>query len=203
MTNADGSKLGKTARGAVYLDEKRTSPYQFYQFWYNQTDANVVNYLKIFTWMEQVEIEDLAAAVAERPERREAQRALAVAMTRMIHDETGLARAEQASRALFGGEIEGLTAVEIADIFSDVPSCELSADSLSGEGLAADELLSDMGIFRSKGESRRMISGGGVYLNNVRVTASDQAVTMADAIEGEYLVIRRGKRRFHLVRVLN
>ena len=202
VTNADGSKLGKTARGAVYLDEKRTSAYQFYQFWYNQPDDKAISYLKIFTWLTRSEIEELSAALAVRPERREAQRALAVAMTRMIHDETGLVRAEQASRALFGGAIEGLSAAEIADIFSDVPSSQVTAEELSGDGVPVDALLSDAGVFRSKGEARRMISGGGVYLNNVRVSESDRPVTIADAVEGAYLVLRRGKRRYHLLEVV-
>jgi tyrosyl-tRNA synthetase len=201
VTDDDGSKMGKTARGAVYLDAKRTSPYQFYQFWFNQPDSKVIDFLRIFTWLSRSEIEELSEVLAERPEHRDAQRALAVAMTRMIHDETGLERAQVASQALFGGSIDGLSALEIADIFSDVPSGELPADRLSGEGLPADVLLSEMGIFRSKGEARRMIAGGGVYLNNLRVKESDQLVTLADAIEGQFLVLRRGKRRYHLVKV--
>ena len=125
------------------------------------------------------------------------------AMTRMIHDETGLARAEQASKALFGGAIEGLSAAEIADIFSDVPSSQVTADELAGDGVLVDTLLSEAGVFGSKGEARRMISGGGVYLNNVRVSESARPVTMADAVEGAYLVLRRGKRRYHLVKVVH
>jgi tyrosyl-tRNA synthetase len=202
VTNADGSKLGKTARGAVYLDAARTSPYQFYQFWYNQTDDNVISYLRIFTWLTQPEIVELEAALAARPERRDAQRTLAETMTRMIHDETGLARAQQASKALFGGVIDGLTAEEIADIFAEVPSSQVTAEQLAGDGVLVDALLSESGVFRSKGEARRMIKGGGVYLNNVRVTDSARPVTLEDAIEGRYLVLRRGKKAYHLVGVV-
>lgn len=125
VASADGVKLGKTEAGTIWLDPKRTSPYRFYQFWLNQDDKDVINYLKCFTWLARPEIEALEYALQERPEKREAQRALAREVTRIVHGETALTKAEQASRVLFGGEITGLSAAEIQDILADQQFPEL------------------------------------------------------------------------------
>ena len=202
VTNADGTKLGKTERGTVWLDPERTSPYRFYQFWYNQPDSVVMDYLRYFTWFDRSEIAELEQTVIDRPEQREAQRTLAQVLTRMVHGETELSRAETASAVLFGGEIAGLGARDIADIFADVPSCEVSAADLAGEGLLLVDLLAETNLVRSKGEARRLLRGGGVYLNNVRAADEEQLVTTADAIEGRYIVLRKGKRAYHLVQLL-
>ncbi len=201
ITKADGTKFGKTASGAVWLDPKRTSPYRFYQFWLNTDDKDVLNYLRYFTWLPKEEIAALAAAMTERPEERLPQRALAREMTRMIHEETALARAEQAARVLFGGEISGLSAGEIEDIFADVPSSTLAKSRLAGEGLPVVDLLVESGVVKSKGEARRAIAEGGIYLNNQRVGEATQAVTPAEAIEGRFLVLRRGRKNYSLVRL--
>ena len=204
ITRADGSKFGKTARGdSVWLDPERTSPYRFYQFWLNTDDANVINYLKYFTFMRRQAIAELTDALLERPEKREAQRALAQEMTRMIHGDTALQRAELASDVLFGGDLQGLDAADIADIFADVPSSELPRSALEDGGEPLANLLADNGLARSRGQARRDIEGGGVYLNNVRVTERDRAASLEDTIEGQFIVLRKGRKKYHLVKVLD
>ncbi|HQP08609.1 MAG TPA: tyrosine--tRNA ligase, partial [Anaerolineaceae bacterium] len=152
ITKADGTKFGKTESGSVWLDPQRTSPYRFYQFWLNTNDGDVVNYLKYFTFLEHETIDALGDAVINKPEEREAQRRLAQVMTAMVHGETALARAEQASQALFGGEISGLSAEEIGDIFAEVPSCELAKNDLVNRVSLLD-LLVNAGVSKSKGEA--------------------------------------------------
>jgi tyrosyl-tRNA synthetase len=201
VTKADGTKFGKTEAGAVWLAAHRTSPYRFYQFWLNTDDKDVVKYLKIFTFLGQSDIAELEQAVNVRPESREAQRRLAREMTRMVHDETALARAEQAAQVLFGEEITGLSGAEIQDIFSDVPSSEMSGTVLEGDGLPVLDLLTSTGLVKSKGEGRRAVSEGGIYVNNRRIGDPNQVVGVSDTIDGNYIVIRRGRRNYHLVRL--
>ncbi|MGC9520249.1 MAG: tyrosine--tRNA ligase, partial [Anaerolineae bacterium] len=169
VTGPSGDKLGKTERGTIWLDPEKTSPYRYYQFWLNQGDANVIDYLKYFTWLGRAEIAELEQGVAEHPERREAQRTLAREMTRMTHGETALVKAEQASEVLFGGEILGLEAEDIKDIFADVPSSELPKSRFEGEGVSVVDLLDEVDLTRSKGEARRLLKSGGIYVNNVPV----------------------------------
>lgn len=202
VTTSSGVKFGKTEAGTIWLDPQRTSPFRFYQFWLNVEDADAGRYLRYFTLMGRDEIEAFDAAVAERPERREAQRALAEDVTRRVHGEGGLARARQATEVLFGGSLEGLGRDEIADIFADVPSSDVPRTALQGEGRPLVEILADAGVTPSRGEARRAIEGGGVYLNNVRVEEAGRALTTADAVEGEFVVLRKGKRQYHLVRVV-
>jgi tyrosyl-tRNA synthetase len=202
ITKADGTKFGKTESGAVWLAPQRTSPYRFYQFWLNTDDRDVINYLKFFTWLAKGEIEELEIAVTQRPEQREAQRRLAAEMTRMVHDETELEKAEQASQVLFGGEISGLSAAEVADIFADVPSGEVPAAKLQGEGLSIADVLLECRIVSSKGEARRAIEAGGIYMNNRRVSDAALKATLADAIENRFIVLRRGRKHYWLVRIV-
>ena len=201
VTKADGSKFGKTESGAIWLDPALTSPYRFYQFWINADDADVVKYLRFFSLRSHEEIEALEEAARAEPHARAAQRALAEEVTRRVHGESGLAGAERATKVLFGGEIEGLGADEVADIFSDVPSAALSRDALSGDGMALVDLLVEAGVATSKGEARRAVEGGGIYLNNHRAEGVDHRVGLQDAIEGRFLVLRKGKKSFHLVAV--
>ena len=202
ITKADGTKFGKTAAGTnVWLDPERTSPYRFYQFWLNTGDEKVADYLKYYTFLTRDEIDDLAHAVAVRPERREAQRRLAEEMTRMIHGPTELEKAELASDVLFGGELTGLDAGQIADIFSDVPSSDVPKTALEDGGLSVIDLVADSGLAPSRGQAKRDIKGGGIYLNNRRVTDLGRQATLADTIEGQFLVLRKGKKKYHLVRV--
>ena len=204
ITHADGSKFGKTAAGtSVWLDPQRTSPYRFYQYWLNTDDANIMNYLKYFTFLDRLAVAELAHALDRRPEEREAQRGLAQEMTRMIHGETALRRAEQASAVLFGGELVGLDATDIADIFADVPSSELPRSALEDDGASLAELLADSGLATSRGQARRDIEGGGIYLNNVRVTDRNRTAGLEDTVEGQFIVLRKGRKKYHLVRVLD
>ncbi len=203
ITNASGSKFGKTAGGDnAWLDPQRTSPYRFYQFWLNTDDADVINYLKYFTWLTRPEITELEHTVDEHPERREAQRRLAREMTRMIHGESALDKAEQAASVLFGGDLAGLGADDIQDIFAEVPSSEISRQALAVEGVSVVDLLLDSDLASGKGDARRSISGGGIYLNNQRVSDTAQMATTADAIDGQFLVLRKGRKRYHLVQVV-
>ncbi len=202
LVRADGSKFGKTAEGtSVWLSPERTSPYRFYQYWYNTDDGDVVTYLKYFTWLTQGEIAALENMVVEQPERREAQRTLAREVTRMIHGEAALAKAEEASQALFGGDVTGLDAADIEDIFAEVPSSEVGREALS-EGVAVVDLLVNSGLASSKADARRAIQGGGIYLNNERVTDGGQSAALGQAIHGRFLVLRKGRRQYHLVRVV-
>jgi len=196
----DGTKFGKTAGGAVWLDPERTSPYKFYQFWLNTDDADVIPFLKYFTFFDRQKIDELEFATRENPEDRAAQKALAVEMTKMMHGETALDKAMQASEALFGGEINGLSAADIKEIFADVPSGVIAADSLNGEGLPVVNLLSDCGFMKSKGEVKRAIAEGGVYINNHRVTDVNASIRKDQFIEGKYLVLRRGKKNYFLLK---
>jgi tyrosyl-tRNA synthetase len=202
ITRADGSKFGKTAEGeSVWLDPQRTSPYRFYQYWYNTDDADAIPYLKFFTWLDRGEIQALEEAVYNRPEQREAQRRLAREVTAMVHGPTALSRAEQASQVLFGGDISGLDAADIADIFADVPSSEVRKANLEGEGLHVVDLLTTTALASSKGDARRHIQGGGIYLNNVRVTDPERRATIAETLNGQFLILRKGRRQYHLVRI--
>ena len=200
VESARGVKFGKTEEGAVWLDAERTSPYRFYQFWLNTPDDRVVRYLKMFTLLDRDAIAELAEAAAERPHQREAQRRLATEVTRAVHGPDGVQRAERAARVLFGGSIEGLGEAEIAEVFADVPSSVVSRSSLeAGDELVA--LMAEVGATKSRGEARRLIRGGGVYLNGERVGDESLVVRVGDAIGGRFVVLRIGRRRHHLVEV--
>jgi len=201
ITKADGTKFGKTETGTVWLAPERTSPYRFYQFWLNTDDRDVVKYLKFFTFLDRDSIADLEQSVSERPEQRQAQYRLAREMTGLVHGESALARAEQASQVLFGGEIGGLSAEDIQDIFAEVPSSDLPKTRLEGQGLNIVDLLTESGVASSKGDARRTISAGGMYLNNRRLDDTDRSVSLADAIEGRFLVLRKGRKNYHLIKI--
>lgn len=202
VTSASGVKFGKTESGTVWLDGERTSPYRFYQFWLNTEDRDAISYLKYFTLFDQDSVEELSVALAERPHERAAQRALAEDVTRRVHGETGLAKAQQATQVLFGGALDGLSGEEVADIFSDVPSDERPSQDLEGEGMAILDFLSESGFASSKGDARRSIQGGGVYLNNVRIEDPEKRVTLSDVLDGGFLVFRKGKKNYHLTKIL-
>jgi tyrosyl-tRNA synthetase len=204
ITQPDGSKFGKTAAGtSVWLDPHRTSPYRFYQFWLNTDDADVINYLKYFTWLSKSEVGELEDILYERPETREAQRTLAQQVTRMIHGETAVAKAEKASQVLFGGDLDGLDAADIRDIFSDVPSSQVAKGALEGEGMPLISLLADSGLASSNGDARRAIQGGGIYLNNERIVDARHSVSLNQSIDGQFLVLRKGRKKYCLVQVVD
>lgn len=202
ITKSDGSKFGKTASGSVWLKAERTSPYKFYQFWLNTDDRDVVNYLKYFTFLDRETIDELANEVSEHPEKRNAQRRLGEEMTLLVHGETALSKAQQASQVLFGGSLEGLTSMDIEEIFAEVPSAEVIKKRLTGEGLNIIDLLVESGISKSKGEARRSINEGGINLNNERVTDNEQMVNADQLLDGKFLVFRKGKKNFHLLKAI-
>jgi tyrosyl-tRNA synthetase len=201
VTSATGVKFGKTEEGTVWLDPARTSPYRFYQFWLNTDDQDAIPYLKFFTLLGRGEVAELESALAERPHERAVQRALAADVTRRVHGEAGLSRAQQATQVLFGGALDGLSEEEIGDIFSDVPSSEFPHVAFEGEGKPILDLLAESGLASSKGDARRSIEGGGVYLNNIRVEDVERYVTLEDALEGRFLVFRKGKKNYHLAEI--
>jgi tyrosyl-tRNA synthetase len=201
ITNPDGSKLGKTEKGTVWLDPERTSPYRFYQFWYNQVDASVIDFLKYFTWLDRNQIGELEEAVKNKPEERQAQRVLAREVTRMVHGETALQKAELASEVLFGREISGLSAGEVRDIFADVPSSDCAKSRFEGEGMQLTALLAETTLASSKGEARRLLQGGGMYVNNRRVIDPFATISMSDAVDGQFIVLRKGRKDYHLVHI--
>ncbi|HMB92256.1 MAG TPA: tyrosine--tRNA ligase [Rhodothermales bacterium] len=202
VTNASGTKFGKTEAGNVWLDPNLTSPYRFYQFWLNTDDSDVVHYLKVFTWLSKEEIEVLEESLTHAPEKREAQRTLAQEVTRIVHGETLLQKAEQASQVLFGAELTDLSVADIRDIFDDVPSSDLPRTDFEGEGLGVLDLLANSGLTSSKGEARRLVQGGGIYLNNRRVEDMRQPITLDDSIEGQLIVLRRGSKTYRLVQLV-
>jgi tyrosyl-tRNA synthetase len=201
ITNAAGGKFGKSEAGNLWLDASLTSPFRFYQYWINVEDADVVRYLNFFTLLPERERAEVADAVVAEPQARAGQKALAADVTRRVHGETGLEAARRATEALFGGDLTGLPADQIQDVFGDVPSSQIGKDVLSGQGKPFVELLVECGLASSKGDARRSIEGGGIYLNNERVGDASRAVTMDDALEGRFIVLRKGKKRYHLVAV--
>ena len=202
ITKSDGSKFGKTASGSVWLDPNKTSPFRFYQFWVNASDNDVIPYLKKFTFLTQGEIDELSAAHAEAPHQRSAHKRLAQEVTKMVHGESALANAEQATAVLFGGSIDGLGASEIGDIFAEVPSTEVSGHELDG-GKSLVDILAESGVASGKKDARRSIDGGGIYVNNIKSAGTDQTLSRSDAIEGQFIVLRKGKKKYHLLKLID
>jgi tyrosyl-tRNA synthetase len=201
ITTASGTKFGKTEAGAVWLDGNLTSPFRFYQFWLNTDDADVGRYLRYFTFLDRPTIEALEETARTSPESREAQRALAREVTRMVHGEDHVSRAERASSVLFGEDITSLAADDVLSVFDDVPSSTVGVDKLAGEGVAVVELLASSGLTSSKGEATRLIRGGGIYVNNRRITDERMRLRPSDAIDGQLFVLRKGAKQNHLVKI--
>jgi tyrosyl-tRNA synthetase len=195
VTKADGTKFGKTEGGAVWLDAKKTTPYEFYQFWINAADADVVKYLKYFTFLSHEEIEALERSVEEEPHLRKAQKALAEEMTRLIHGEDSLQQAIKITQALFSGDVRSLTASEIEQGFKDVPSFNATeADANLVDLLVAAK------ISPSKRQAREDITNGAVTVNGERITDTSYVLQDSDRIEGQFTIIRRGKKKYSLIK---
>jgi tyrosyl-tRNA synthetase len=203
VTTSAGVKFGKTEAGAVWLDAKLTSPYRFYQFWLNTDDRDAVTYLKFFTWLSQAEIDELEQTVKAAPEKRDAQRRLAREVTAMLHGATELDRAVRASEVLFGKEISGLSVTETLDIFADVPSTELPKSELEAGGFTLGDALVVSGLAPSKGEAKRLVQGGGVAVNNVRADDARKPITDSEFIDGQVLVLRKGAKHYHLIKIVS
>jgi tyrosyl-tRNA synthetase len=202
VTTASGAKFGKTEAGAIWLDPQRTSPFKFYQFWLNTDDRDVVSYLKYFTFLERGTIDELEAASARAPERREAQRVLAREVTTLVHGADAVTRSEQASSVLFGEDIATLGVDEVLAVFEDVPSTELPADAFGGEGMAIVDLIARAQLAASKSDARRLVQSGGVYVNNRRVADPQARLTLEQTIGGRVIVLRRGTKQQHLVKII-
>ncbi|HSP62265.1 MAG TPA: tyrosine--tRNA ligase [Pyrinomonadaceae bacterium] len=202
VTTSSGVKFGKTEAGAVWLDPKLTSPYRFYQFWLNTDDRDAITYLKFFTWLSKEEIDALAESVRTDPEQRKTQRELARHVTALVHGETELEKALRASEVLFGKEISGLSVQEILDIFADVPSTELERSKLDGDGFTLGDALVVAALAPSKGEAKRLVQSGGVSVNNRRADDVRKAISAAEFINGQVLVLRKGAKHYHLIRLV-
>ena len=202
ITKSDGKKFGKTESGNIWLDPKRTTPYAFYQFWLNVSDADAERYIKIFTSLEKEVVDSLVTEHRQDPGRRILQRRLAEEVTIMVHSQADLDMAIEASNILFGKATkESLLKLDeqtLLDVFEGVPHFELSKDVL---GQSAIEIFTreDAQIFPSKGEMRKMVQGGGVSLNKEKLEAFDRIISVEDLIDGKYLLVQRGKKNYYLI----
>ncbi len=200
LTRADGTKFSASEGAALWLDPALTSPYAFYQFWLNTDDRDVVTYLKVLSFRSRAEIEELEKAVADRPQAREAQRALAEELTALVHGESERDAVVAASQALFGrGELAGLDGGTLAASLAELPLAEVTLGP-DQQPLLVD-LFAATGLAPSKSAARRAVAEGGAYLNNVRVESEDATLGSADLLAGEWAVLRRGKRSLAAVRV--
>lgn len=199
VTTASGEKFGKSAGNAIWLDPARTSFYDFYQYFVRTDDRDVRRYLCYFTFRSVEEIDAIIAEHEKEPHRRQAQQVLAEDLTRLVHGDAGLGRAKKATEILFGREIEGLDDEELSSIFADVPAADLSRDQLVA-GYPIVELLADSGICSSKGDARRALKQGGVYINNVRAEGEEQVIDTASLASQTIIVLRRGKKNYRLAR---
>jgi len=199
ITNADGSKFGKTEAGAVWLDTARTSVYKFYQFWIRADDRDAVRYLKYLTFLPKEEIDDLEKEHEENPSARAAHTALAVAMTNLIHGEAATEEAQQASQILFGGGLEGITENTFKEIVGEVPTVEIEKTKLEGDGLPILELFVASGLCPSNGQARKDLQGGGLNLNNQRQSDPQRGITTDELLFDKHLLLRKGKRNYTVV----
>ncbi|HDA6867400.1 tyrosine--tRNA ligase [Staphylococcus aureus] len=194
VTKSDGKKFGKSESGAVWLDAEKTSPYEFYQFWINQSDEDVIKFLKYFTFLGKEEIDRLEQSKNEAPHLREAQKTLAEEVTKFIHGEDALNDAIRISQALFSGDLKSLSAKELKDGFKDVPQVTLSNDTTN-----IVEVLIETGISPSKRQAREDVNNGAIYINGERQQGVNYALAPEDKIDGEFTIIRRGKKKYFMV----
>ena len=199
VTKADGTKFGKTESGAVWLSPDRTSPYAFYQFWLNTADADVDKYLRFYTFLP---VDEIAKAVAEHsanPGARAAQRLLAASVTKLVHGDGAFAQAEAATRALFSGEVADLSKATLDEVFASAPRSELARARLAGDGAALVDVLVDANVVKSKREAREFLEQGAIQLNGERA-ALDARLTQASLLHGEIVLVRRGRKNWHVLR---
>ncbi len=199
LTKSDGGKMGKTESGTVWLSAERTSPYQFYQYWFNVEDADVSKCLRFLTECPREEIDALDVSRQEKPQERASQKRLAGALTELLHGAEGLAKAQLAAQILFGAEITSLSDAELSQIFADVPGVSLERGRLDA-GLALLDALVESGLVKSKGEARRAVTEGGVYVNNRRAEGAEFVLTREQLASESTIVLRRGKKNYALVR---
>jgi tyrosyl-tRNA synthetase len=200
LLDASGQKMGKTAAGTrMWIDPAMTSPYAFYQYWLNQDDADVGRFLRLFSTRPLGDIEGIVAEHAEAPHKRVGQRTLAEDITTFVHGADALRRAVAASQVMFGGALDDLTDADLEPLLADVPSSTLPRTELDA-GVELVDLLARTELAKSKGAARRLIAGGGVYVNNVRATDAAATLTSADLGTETMLILRAGKKSYHIVR---
>jgi tyrosyl-tRNA synthetase len=199
ITRADGTKFGKTEEGAVWLDPGKTSPYRFYQFFVNTEDSMVPGYLRKFTLLGIPEIEALEAAHAANPGPRQAHKALAREVTTLVHGAGACDDAVRASEIMFGGGLEGITEALFDDVAREIPGKAIGREALGGAGSSLVDLLVHSGLSPSRGQARKDIEGGGIYLNNIRSADAARMVGAPDLLFGRYLLLRKGKRSYSLL----
>jgi tyrosyl-tRNA synthetase len=200
VTKADGTKFGKSESGAVWLDATRTSPYQFFQFWIRTDDRDAVRYLRLLTSLGPDEIAALEVEVVERPERRRAQQVLAFELTAAAHGREEAEAARRAAEALYRGELAALDERTLLDVFSEAPSTAVARSELQGDGLPVVDLLVRTALAPSRSAARATVEGGGAYVNDRRVPDLEHRVTESDLLAGSYVVLRKGRRTYHLLR---
>lgn len=200
LTKSDGSKMGKTESGAVWLAAERTSPYDFYQYWFRVDDEDAGKCLRFLTDLTKDDIEALDAERESNPQERASQKALAENLTRLVHGEAGLAIAERAKDIFFGGEISNATDDQLSAILGDVPSAEVERSQLDGEGIPILDAFVTSGLSKSKGEARRTVQQGGAYINNRRCEDIDRRLIADDLASETVMVLRSGKKKFALLK---
>ncbi len=200
LTTSSGAKFGKTEKGAVWLSAEKTSPYEFYQYWLNTSDEDVLKYLKLFTSISNDALSELEQRHANNPGQREAQKTLAQSLCDLVHGENQTQQAIQASSVLFGASMSSIPSSTLLDIFRDVPSVALPPNLFSS-GMNIQELLVKVEVAKSKGAARRLIESGGLYVNNERRNDFQENITASDFIDNQVLVIRSGKKNYFLVRL--
>ncbi|CUS26904.1 Tyrosyl-tRNA synthetase 2 [Paucilactobacillus oligofermentans DSM 15707 = LMG 22743] len=196
MLKADGTKFGKTAGGAIWLDPEKTSPYEFYQFWINQDDRDVIKYIKYFTFIDEAEIKELEEKVATQPEKREAQRRLAEDVTEFVHGKQAVIEAQHITEALFSGEVADLTTAEIEQGFKNMPSMDAAADKQN----IILWLVDETGIEKSRRQAREDVENGAIRINGEKVTDVNADVDPSTAFDGKFVIVRRGKKKYFLAR---
>ncbi|MCP4193452.1 MAG: tyrosine--tRNA ligase [Planctomycetaceae bacterium] len=200
LTKSDGSKMGKTESGTIWLSPDRTSPYEFYQYWYNVADDDAGKCLRFLTDLSQEEIEGLDQARDSEPQKRESQIRLAEELTKLVHGDSGLEIAIRAKDVLFGAEISQLSDEQLGQIFADVPSCALERERLGGVGISLVDAMVESGLAKSKSEARRTLKQGGAYVNNHRESDLDRSLSEQDLASETTIVLRSGKKKYALLR---
>ncbi|MGG0185542.1 tyrosine--tRNA ligase [Bacillus rhizoplanae] len=196
LLKSDGTKFGKTAGGAIWLDPEKTTPFEFYQFWVNTDDRDVIRYLKFFTFLTKDRIDELAVKVQTEPHKREAQKVLAEEMTKFVHSENAFLQAVKITEALFSGDIKSLTADEIEQGFKDMPTFHAAKETKN-----IVEWLVDLGIEPSRRQAREDINNGAILMNGDKVTDVNTDVTVENSFDGRFIIIRKGKKNYSLVKL--
>jgi len=202
LTKSDGTKYGKSASGAVWLDPARTTPYRFYQFFMQAEDADVIKLLKVLTFLPRAQIEDLEQQLTENPGARAAQKALAAAVTTLVHGEAACTDAQKASTIMFGGGLDGISEAVFADVVGEVPTTDIDPERFTGEGLGLIDAIVEAGLCPSKGQARKDIAAGGIYVNNERSNDINRRLTDGDVLFGKYLLLRKGKRNYAVLQLI-